>query len=67
MSDQSTTHADAAGTSAGTGALAFVVGALVVVVGIMSWFSFVEGSRSNAGLTINIEGAAEATSGASGN
>ncbi|WP_299729304.1 hypothetical protein [uncultured Tateyamaria sp.] len=51
MADQNNTH-----TSSGNTGLGFIVGALVVVVGVIAYAVFTDGSGSQD-LTISIEGA----------
>lgn len=71
MSDETATHTTATSTSGGNSGLAFVVGALVVVVAVLAWFMFAgaDGGRDDVNIIIEgagaaIEGAAQAVEGA---
>lgn len=71
MSDETATHTTASSTSGGNSGLAFVVGALVVVVAVLAWFMFAgaDGGRDDVNISIEgagaaIEGAAQAVEGA---
>lgn len=65
MADQGTTHSTATSTtSGGSTGLAFVVGALVVVVGVLAWFIISGADAGRDDVNINIEGAGSAVEGA---
>ncbi|MEP3055462.1 hypothetical protein [Ascidiaceihabitans sp.] len=63
MSDETATYTTATSTSGGNSGLAFVVGALVVVVAVLAWFMFPGADGRRGGVNISIEGAADDVSG----
>ncbi len=63
MADHTSSHTTETKTGSGSTGLAFIVGALVVVVAVLAYFMF-GGTNDSDDLTITVEGAGSAVEGA---